>query len=499
MTQREPFSEREKDVVDLLIQGKSNKQIALSLGVSNRTVEFHLSHVYAKLKVNSRTEAMVKLSKEHLREPTGTDLRETTVEKVRETPENDGKPIISTRRITMKKLLPYILAIVSISCIGLFVFLLVYRAGQNGNPQQQIGTVQGTSMPTKFVLMQASTQIDVVPISPNTPTPISLLKITPPATMIPHTYVGGLMTYDRERGEAVLFGGQQLWNCDLCDETWVWNAATWAKLEPNNRPQGRSGFGFAYDATRKVSVLFGGMAAKPDGGNIFLDDTWVWNGANWIKQAPYSTPGVHLSPLMVFDENRKKIILYGGTQPQGRAVIPMTDTWLWNGMTWEEQKTSINPGPAFFLAAGMAYDSSHQEVVLWNGSTWTWNGADWIKQTPSHSPSQMNGVVLGYDETNQQTILVGRKITTEPGQEITETWIWDGEDWTSVQEDFPIKGASGENMIYDSQHHALILFTLNGDKFIGKSRTALVWTGKTWMKLYEAPADPIGTRPTSNP
>lgn len=36
------LSRREKDVVDLLLQGKSNKQIALALGVSERTVEFHL-------------------------------------------------------------------------------------------------------------------------------------------------------------------------------------------------------------------------------------------------------------------------------------------------------------------------------------------------------------------------------------------------------------------------------------------------------------------------
>ena len=49
------FSKREKDVVRLLLRGKSNKQIALELGISNRTVEFHLSNIYAKLGVNSRT------------------------------------------------------------------------------------------------------------------------------------------------------------------------------------------------------------------------------------------------------------------------------------------------------------------------------------------------------------------------------------------------------------------------------------------------------------
>ena len=58
------FSEREKEVIDLLVQGKSNKQIALQLKVSNRTVEFHLSNIYSKLGVSSRTEAVLLLMKD---------------------------------------------------------------------------------------------------------------------------------------------------------------------------------------------------------------------------------------------------------------------------------------------------------------------------------------------------------------------------------------------------------------------------------------------------
>ena len=57
------LSRRERDVVDLLLQGKSNKQIALSLGISERTVEFHLNNIYAKLHVASRVELILKLGK----------------------------------------------------------------------------------------------------------------------------------------------------------------------------------------------------------------------------------------------------------------------------------------------------------------------------------------------------------------------------------------------------------------------------------------------------
>ncbi len=61
MAQVNPLSRREREVVTLLLQGKSNKLIALSLGISDRTVEFHLKNVYAKFQVSSRVELILKL------------------------------------------------------------------------------------------------------------------------------------------------------------------------------------------------------------------------------------------------------------------------------------------------------------------------------------------------------------------------------------------------------------------------------------------------------
>ena len=49
---------RETDVLDLLAQGRSNKQIANELGLGLRTVEGHVSSVLSKLGVQSRTEAV---------------------------------------------------------------------------------------------------------------------------------------------------------------------------------------------------------------------------------------------------------------------------------------------------------------------------------------------------------------------------------------------------------------------------------------------------------
>ncbi|MBZ0277053.1 MAG: response regulator transcription factor [Anaerolineae bacterium] len=50
---------REFEVIQLLVAGLSNKEIARALQVSARTVNFHLDNIYSKLGVNSRTEAAV--------------------------------------------------------------------------------------------------------------------------------------------------------------------------------------------------------------------------------------------------------------------------------------------------------------------------------------------------------------------------------------------------------------------------------------------------------
>ena len=63
MAQSENLSDREWDVVNLLLEGKSNKLIASSLKISESTVEFHLKNIYAKCQVSSRTELILKLGK----------------------------------------------------------------------------------------------------------------------------------------------------------------------------------------------------------------------------------------------------------------------------------------------------------------------------------------------------------------------------------------------------------------------------------------------------
>ncbi|HJY35996.1 MAG TPA: helix-turn-helix transcriptional regulator [Steroidobacteraceae bacterium] len=48
------FTGREREIVDLLMQGMSNRQIAHTLGIAEATVKKHLHHVYRKFGVRSR-------------------------------------------------------------------------------------------------------------------------------------------------------------------------------------------------------------------------------------------------------------------------------------------------------------------------------------------------------------------------------------------------------------------------------------------------------------
>jgi LuxR family maltose regulon positive regulatory protein len=56
----EPLSARELEVLRLIASGKSNKEIAVALTVTLNTVKKHSSHIYGKLGVNGRTQAVAR-------------------------------------------------------------------------------------------------------------------------------------------------------------------------------------------------------------------------------------------------------------------------------------------------------------------------------------------------------------------------------------------------------------------------------------------------------
>jgi DNA-binding NarL/FixJ family response regulator len=59
----EPLTGREREVLQLLAEGLSNRAIAQALAISEHTVKFHVNAIMSKLDAQSRTEAVVRATR----------------------------------------------------------------------------------------------------------------------------------------------------------------------------------------------------------------------------------------------------------------------------------------------------------------------------------------------------------------------------------------------------------------------------------------------------
>ena len=61
-TREEGLTAAERRVADLVAEGRTNREVAAALFLGERTVASHLTHIYAKLGVRSRTELARRLN-----------------------------------------------------------------------------------------------------------------------------------------------------------------------------------------------------------------------------------------------------------------------------------------------------------------------------------------------------------------------------------------------------------------------------------------------------
>ncbi len=135
------LSKREKEVFQLVLQGKSNKQIALALDISIRTVEFHLKNIYAKFQVSSRIELILKLGQATGAAKTG-KLGDSTVDRPGGNVENGGRSdpqmdwstfrgavSIIGKELIMKAILKHASAFLPLAMsVGAFATVILYVA-----------------------------------------------------------------------------------------------------------------------------------------------------------------------------------------------------------------------------------------------------------------------------------------------------------------------------------------------------------------------------------
>ena len=147
-TDESQFSPREREVIELLLKAKGNKQIAQALGISVSTVEFHLKNIFSKLGVDNRVEAVKKL----LKTTGGFQGSSTVVEmgKMNTIEDNDSNQISKeikhtdvNRRVSLEDIVrylvthkfPVILWLLLALAIGLVVYQSAYnKPARNGEP-----------------------------------------------------------------------------------------------------------------------------------------------------------------------------------------------------------------------------------------------------------------------------------------------------------------------------------------------------------------------------
>jgi hypothetical protein len=157
----------------------------------------------------------------------------------------------------------------------------------------------------------------------------------------------------------VMFGGSDRNLVAVLGDTWRWSGANWVQLSPTASPQARWGHWMTFDSARNMAVMFGGMQASP---SPRLDDTWEFDGANWVERTPLHRPSARTEATMVYDSHRSRTVLFGG---QDGPLNRFDDTWEWDGLDWSQSITVNTPSPRD--SVGMAFDITSQQVVMFGG------------------------------------------------------------------------------------------------------------------------------------
>ncbi len=249
------------------------------------------------------------------------------------------------------------------------------------------------------------------------------LNWTEVATQGPSGRFNEAMVYDASSQAVLLFGGQGGETfTSMFSDSWSWDGSTWTELHPANHPSARAGHSLAFDAARGEVVLFGGDETDSlDLQGPYLNDTWVWNGANWEFRSPMDSPTPRFRHAMAYDALRQRIVLFGGNDTDG----PLDDTWEWDGTNWTQVALMYHPDNR--RGHGMTYDSRRGKVVLFGGElgyefsseTWEYDGTGWI-QIEVADPPDTDAVVLAYDAARGETVLF-------TGEQPGATYVYDGE------------------------------------------------------------------------
>jgi hypothetical protein len=320
------------------------------------------------------------------------------------------------------------------------------------------------------------------------------------------------MAYDAVRQVTVLFGG---WNTNeqgalvTLGDLWEWDSVRWTLRQPHtptggwayttdtgwrpaytDRPVSRTQHGLAFDSARGRVVLFGGQSFSPDSHQVFLNDTWEWDGVAWQFRAN-SGPAPRSHPALACDRDRGVTVMTGGflngSDPTPGAV------WEWNGTEWTMRSAPNGPSTSYSQdVGGMAYDSV-RKVILFGPSVgessrwafWEWDGQRWQRAQDTFVAA-LYGLQYGdltFDTRRRRAVWFGGQPASN------QTGFFDGQKWELLTNNpTPPSGRFHLALAYDVARRATVMF--------GGETANTVFNGETW-ELLEVDVPLITENPVS--
>jgi hypothetical protein len=275
------------------------------------------------------------------------------------------------------------------------------------------------------------------------------------------------MVYDRTSTNVILFGGESpndsgTKTAYALDETWLWNGARWLRIFPSHSPGGRSAFAFVYDTNRNRALLFGGAAVKTE-----LNDTWAFKNGDWTKIDTPNSPPARVYAGGAFDPVRDRFVIFGGshtttnTTTNLSTVTAYADTWEFDGTNWVQRGGT---GPAVNKPL-LVYDEARAEVLMLGidnaGATLMYrykaDTGTWEAITPATKPACVNEAGFIYNPIKKVAFVTGGVCTTSDAL-IEDDLEWDGTNWTKLAPT-AISGAGfGQAMAFDELHGVIVQF-----------------------------------------
>jgi len=167
------------------------------------------------------------------------------------------------------------------------------------------------------------------------------------------------MVYDAARHNYVLFGGWTV--TGPSDETWTFDGSKWTLQSPEHKPGARRGAAMAFDLTRKVVVMYGGLVSDAGEGHAG-HDTWTWDGADWSPVLLDGDPGLREGARMASAPDG--VILYGGRTDN---TYYFDDAWKFDGTSWSVLAEDGPTSPPARASAAVAWDPKEQALFVFGG------------------------------------------------------------------------------------------------------------------------------------